>query len=71
MTLSDAVSAFLEATFGSKLGNKARVAKAKGHGMSDSHWIRCAKIDPVVTVYVTPAARTADRAAIVDCNNFG
>ena len=31
--------------------------------MSDSRWIRCAKIDPAVTVNVPPAARTADRAA--------
>ena len=63
VTLSDAASAFLEATFKSKLENKARVAKAKGQGTPDSRWIRCAKIDPVVTANVPPAARTADRAA--------
>ena len=63
LTLLDAASVFLEATFGSKLDNKARVAKAKGQGTPNSCWIRCAKIDPAVTANVPPAARTADRAA--------
>ena len=63
LTLSDAASAFLETTFGSKLDNKARVAKAKGQGTPNSRWIRCAKIDPVVTANVPPTVRTADRAA--------
>ena len=62
LTLSNVASVFLEATFGSKLDNKARVAKAKGQGTPDSRWIRCAKIDPVVTANVPPAVRTADRA---------
>ena len=63
VALSDAASAFLEATFGSKLDNKTRVAKAKGQGTPDSQWIRCAKIDQVVATNVPSAARTADRSA--------
>ena len=39
VALSDAASAFLKVTFGSKLDNKTRVAKAKGQGTSDSQWI--------------------------------
>ena len=71
LKLSDTTSAFLEeATFGSKLGNKARVAKAKGQGMPNYPWIRCVKIDPVVTVNVPPAARTWTEP-LVNCNNSG
>ena len=39
VVLSDAASASLEATIGSKLDNKTRVAKAKGQGTPDSQWI--------------------------------
>ena len=46
VALSDAASAFLETTFGSKLDNKTRVAKRQG--TPDSQWIRCMKIDQVV-----------------------
>ena len=63
VALLEAASVFLEAAFGKKLENKVRVAKAKGQGTPDSRWIRCAKIDPEVMANVSPAARTADRAA--------
>ena len=63
VALSDAASAFLKATFVSKLDNKTRVAKAKGQGTPDSQWIRCAKVDQVVATNVPSAARTADRSA--------
>ena len=39
VVLSDAASASLEATFGSNLDNKTRVAKVKGQGMPHSQWI--------------------------------
>ena len=61
--LSEAASAFLEVAFAAKLENRVRVAKAKGQGTPHSQWIRCAKIDQVVTANVKPAARMADRAA--------
>ena len=63
VTLSDEAATFLEAVFGSKLDNNSRKAKAKAQGVPNSRWIRCAKIDPVVSANVPPAARTADRAA--------
>ena len=60
VTLSDEGATFLEAAFGSKLDNNSRKAKAKAQGIPNSRWIRCAKIDPVVSANVPPAARTAD-----------
>ena len=59
----EAASAFLAAAFTAKLENRVRVAKAKGQSTPVSQWIQCAKIDPVLTANVPPAARTADRAA--------
>ena len=61
--VSEVVSAFLEEAFGTKLENKVRVAKAKAQGTHNSQWIRCSKINPVVMVNATPAARMADRVA--------
>ena len=63
VTLSEKAATFLKAAFGSKLENKTTKAKVKAQGTPNSQWIRCAKIDPVVFVNVSPAARTADRAA--------
>jgi len=62
VTLSDEASTFLEAAFNSKVDNTTRKGKAKAQGTPDSRWIRCAKIDPVMFVNISPAARTADRA---------
>jgi len=61
--LSEEAAAFLETTFASKLDNATRVSKAKGHGIPDSRWIRCPKMDSVVSTNVSAGARTADRAA--------
>ena len=61
--LSEAAAAFIEATFGAKLNNATSVSKAKGQGIPDSRWIRCPKLDSVVSANVSAGARSTDRAA--------
>ena len=61
--LSEAAAAFLETTYGTKLDNATRVSKAKGQGIPDSQWIRCPKLDSVVSPNVLLAAKSANRAA--------
>ena len=61
--ISEAVAAFLEASFIMKLDNNAWKAKAKANGTPDSRWIQCTKLYPVVSANVLVAARTVDRAS--------
>ena len=61
--LSEAAAVFIRATFGTKVDNTTRVAKAKGRDIPDSQWIRYPKLDPVVLANVSAGARLADRAA--------
>ena len=63
VTLSEAATAFLEASFSSKLSNDNRKAKTNKHGIPDSRWTRCPKIDAMVAANVSPAAKKSDRAA--------
>lgn len=61
--LSEAASAFIKATFKSKLDNPTRKSKATKFGIPNSQWLRCPKIDFVVFANVSVEARKMDRSA--------
>jgi len=63
VTLSEAATTFLEASFSSKLSNDSRQARINTHGIPDSHWTWCPKIDAMVVANVSPVANKTDRAA--------
>ena len=55
--LSEAAGAFIETTFKSKLDNATRKARATKYGMPDSRWLKCPKLDPVISTTVSTSAR--------------
>ena len=61
--LSEAGGAFIETTFKSKLDNATRKARATKYGVPDSRWLKCPKLDPVISTTVSTSARRADRSA--------
>ena len=61
--LSEEATAFIETAFVSKLDNATRKARATKFGLPESRWLRCPKLDPVVSSTVLSGTRRADRAA--------
>ena len=61
--LSEAAGAFIETTFKSKLDNATRKARATKYGVPESRWLKCPKLDPVISTTVSTSARRADRSA--------
>ena len=60
--LSEAMGAFVEAAF-RKLDNAQRKKKLNKYGTPDSRWLRCPKLDPVVSANVSREATKADRSS--------
>ena len=61
--LSEVAGAFIETTFKSKLDNATRKARATKYGVPESRWLKCPKLDPVISTTVSMSARRADRSA--------
>ena len=61
--LSEAAGAFIETTFKSKLDNATRKACAMKYGVPESRWLKCPKLDPVISTTVSTSARQADQSA--------
>ena len=53
ITLSEAISAFLEMAFKSKINNSVTRTKIKKFWIPHSQWIRCPKIDAVVLANIS------------------
>jgi len=62
--LSEAAAVFLETSFNKKLDNKSQVAKAKVNDISDSWWIRCAQLDPVVSANISKSGWQSDQISL-------
>ena len=60
--LCEATGTFLEAAF-KKLDNAQRKKKLAKFGTDDSRWVRCPKLDPVVTTNVGREATRDDRSS--------
>ena len=54
--LSEEAGAFIETAFKSKLDNTTRKARATKFGVPDSRWLKCPKLDPVVSTTIPLAA---------------
>jgi len=63
ITLSEAASTFLEASFSAKLKNDTRKTKATKNGIPDSRWTKCPMMDAVVAASISSGAKKADRSA--------
>ena len=61
--LSEAAGAFIEMTFKSKLDNATSKASATKYGVPESMWLKCPKLDPVISTTVSTSAHRADRSA--------
>ena len=55
--LSEAGGAFIEIIFKSKLDNTTRKACATKYRVPDSRWLKCPKLDPVISTTVSTSAR--------------
>ena len=60
--LSEVGRAFIEMTFKLKLENVTRKACAITYGVPDSRWLKCPKLDPIISTTVLMSARPADRS---------
>ena len=61
--LLEAAEAFIETTFKSKLDNATRKARATKYRVPESRWLKCPKLDPVISTTVSMSARQADQSA--------
>ena len=61
--LLEAGRAFIETKFKSKLDNSTRKAHATRYGVPDSRWLKCPKLDLVISTTVSMSACRADRSA--------
>ncbi len=61
--LSEATAAFVETAFKTKLDNAHRKKKLAKFGTPDNRWLRCPKLDPVVSANVSRDATRADRGS--------
>ena len=61
--LSEETGAFIETAFKSKLDNTTRKMWATKFGVPNSWWLKCPKLDPVISITIPLAACRADRSA--------
>ena len=52
--LSEKAGAFIEMAFVSKVDNATRKARGNKFGLPESRWLRCPRLDPVVSSTVPP-----------------